>query len=138
MYKFFKTLFAVALIAPIVVFAQEAAVAVADAIPAIVAPSADEWKALLSSLGGLKGAGALAIVAVVVQVIMLALRSKLGKRAGKWRLAAVMLLSLIGGMVAMRMSGIEWMPALLHANTMAAAQVLLHQLWKQFTEKASA
>lgn len=98
----------------------------------IVPPSIDELAALLTSLGGLKGAGALAVAAVVVQGLMLALRSKLGEVAGKWRLLLVYLFSVVSGVVALRISGVDLSAALLHTQTLAALQVLAHQCIVQF------
>lgn len=101
----------------------------------IVAPSVDEIAALVLSLGGLKGASALAITAVAVQGVMLMLRSKLGEVAGKFRLLAVYLLTVVGVVVSFRIAGLDLGAALVHAQTLAAAQVLINQVVKQFFVK---
>lgn len=98
----------------------------------IVPPSGDEWAALLASLGGLKGAGVLGIVAIVVQGLMLAARQFLVNVAGKWKFALVSGLSLVGGILALKLTGIDWVAALMHSSTLAAAQVFLHQMILQF------
>lgn len=103
----------------------------------IVPPGVDEFAALIAALGGLKGASALAIAAVVVQAIMLLLRSKLGEVAGKYRLLAVYLLSVVAGVVSLRIAGVDLGAALVHTQTLAAFQVFLNQVLKQFFEKTA-
>lgn len=109
----------------------------AYAADVIVPPSADELLALVASLGGLKGASALAIAAVVVQALMLALRSSLGEVAGKFRLLAVYLLSVVVGVITLRVAGVDLGAALVHTQTLAALQVLANQVFKQFFVKTS-
>lgn len=101
----------------------------------LLPPSVDEIQALLVSLGGLKGAGALAIVAVVVQGLMLFFKSKLASFVGKFQLLVVMLLSLVGGVIALKSQGLEWGAVIVHSSTLGAFQVLLHQIFKQFIVK---
>ena len=102
----------------------------------IIPPSADEIQALLVSLGGLKGAGALAIVAVVVQSLMLFFKSSIASFAGKFQLLIVMLLTLVGGVIALKAQGLEWGAVLIHSSTLTAVQVFLHQIFKQFAGKS--
>lgn len=109
--------------------------AVAAETGVIVPPSQEEMAALMASLLGLKGAGALVIAAVVTQAVMLALRSKLGEVAGKWRLLIVYALSIVTGVLALRIAGVDLSAALTHANTLAAFQVFINQAFKQFFQK---
>lgn len=102
----------------------------------IVPPTNDEMGALLAALGGLKGASAVAIAVVVVQGLMLLLRTSLGEMAGKWRLLIVYLLSIVSVVLALKVSGVDLGAALVHANTLAALQVFLNQVFKQFFQKA--
>lgn len=101
----------------------------------LLPPSTEEIQALLVALGGLKGASALAIVAVVVQGLMLFFKTKLASFAGKFQLLVVMFLSLLGGVFALKMSGVDWGAAIIHSQTLAALQVFLHQIFKQFLVK---
>ena len=89
----------------------------------------------IKSIGGLKGAGALGLVAIFSQFIMKLFQTQLGQKAGKWRLIAIYLLNVIGGIVALMSSGIGFFAALIHSNTLAGLQVLGHQGYKQFIEK---
>jgi hypothetical protein len=91
---------------------------------------------LLQSLGGFKGAGSLAVVAGVIQILMKLFQTSAGELLGKWKLLAVALLSLAGGMLALKLSGVSWSAAALHGTSLAAAQVFLHQLYKQFIVKS--
>lgn len=117
--------FAIGLLMPALIFGQDV----------IVPPTSDEIMSLLASLGGLKGASTLAIVAVVVQGLMLMLKSSIGKFAGAYQLLAVLLLTLAGGVVGLMIQGMDIGAALMHSSTLAAGQVLLHQIYKQFIEK---
>lgn len=96
----------------------------------------DALKQLLAGLGGLKGASALGIAVFVIQGVLLFFRTQLAAFAGKWRLLIVTGLSLVIGVLALSMAGVSWTSALVHANTLAAVQVFIHQLVKQLSEKS--
>ena len=95
----------------------------------------DALQQLINSLGGLKGATALGIAVFVVQAILLFFRTKLADFSGKWRIVIVAGLSVVVGTLSLLVSGLPITAALVHADTAAAVQVFIHQLWKQFTEK---
>jgi membrane associated rhomboid family serine protease len=97
-------------------------------------------KLLFDSLGGIKGASTLATIAIIVQILMQTLRlnciqTKLPKILGKHKFLIVYLLSTISGILALKLQGIDWLSSLLHSNTLAAYQVLIHQAIKQLKEK---
>lgn len=92
-------------------------------------------KALVDSLGGFVGASAMAIAALVVQLLMLLFRTPLASFAGKWRLLIVYAMSVAAGILCLMVAGVDWKAALLHSQTLASLQVLIHQIWKQFVEK---
>lgn len=123
-----------AAVAPAPVAKAPAAVAPAPVDPKTLqtAPSGDDLKALFNSIGGLKGAGAMGIVILLIQGLMLFFRSKLADFAGKWRLSIVYGLSMVLGILALHVAGVDWLTALLHSNTIAAAQVFGHQAYDQF------
>lgn len=102
----------------------------------IIPPSGEEIKSLLDALGGVKGLSALAVAGLVVQVIMLLIRSGVGGLLGKFRLIVVYGLSIVSGVLALHLSGVDISAALVHANTLAAFQVFLNQIFKQFFQKA--
>lgn len=106
----------------------------ADDVVAVTPPTGAEWGALIQALGGLKGAGILAIVAVVIQALMFFFRTSLADFAGKWKIVIVTGLSLIGGVVGLRLTGVDWLAAIVNSGTLAAAQVFAHQLITQLTE----
>lgn len=94
---------------------------------------------LMQSVGGSKGASGLAIAAVIVQIIMYSLRleaiqSKIPKLLGKHKFLLIYALSLVSGIMSLRLQGVDLMAALLHSNTLAAYQVLAHQAFKQLKE----
>jgi hypothetical protein len=124
---FVGALFA-ALLVPVFALASEGA---------IEPPTGDELLALLNALGGLKGLGGLAIAAVAVQGAMLLLRTSAGELLGKYRLLAVYGLSIVSGVIALKIAGVELGAALVHANTLAAFQVFLNQVFKQFFQKTA-
>lgn len=96
----------------------------------------DEFlKSLFEIIGGMKGAGVLAIVAMVVQLLMLLLKTSLGSFAGKYQLLTVSLLTLIGGFVGLVSTGSSVAAALVNASTLAGLQVFIHQIYVQFIKK---
>lgn len=94
----------------------------------------DALQALLTSLGGLKGAGALAIAAAVTQGVMLVARSPLGALAGKFRWLVYSGVSLVSGVLALKLSGVDWVTALVHSTTLTAGGNWLHQMTSQLSE----
>lgn len=90
---------------------------------------------LVVKLGGLKGMGVMASVLVGVQLVMMALKTRLGHYAGKYRLVAVYMLTVASSLIALKSSGQDWVSASLHANTLAAFQVFGNQVYKQFITK---
>lgn len=94
-----------------------------------------QFLALLSGVGGLKGA---ALIALVIQGLMLFFRSGLANFAGKWRLAVVLGLSFVGSFVGVIATGKPWTAAILDGAVIAAFQVFANQMWKQFaTDKGN-
>ena len=129
-----KNLFSVLLTVLLFCFAGLAFAQAVD--PAV---SYDEFFAfLMKSLGGFKGAGALGTVALVVQLLMKLFQTQAGELLGKYKLLAVLGLTLVGGVITLKLTGVSWGASLLHSATLAAAQVLIHQLYKQFLDKKKA
>jgi enamine deaminase RidA (YjgF/YER057c/UK114 family) len=100
----------------------------------IAAPTGDELVKFLQSLGGLKGAGSVAIIVIVVQGLLLFFRSSFAKFSGAFQLLIVNGLTLIAGVIAMKAQGMELSVALLHSQTIAAFQVFAHQVLKQVSK----
>lgn len=118
---------ACAILAPMLVFAQE-----------IVAPTGQDWLSFLTSLGGLKGASALTIAGAVVQGLMMLFKSQLGEKSGAFRLTAMSILTLISAVIAQKLAGINDIGQLLsNSAILAAGQNFLHQLYVQYFEKKS-
>lgn len=101
----------------------------------ILPPTADQWSEFLAAIGGLKGAGTLAMVAVVIQGILLVVRLPQLPVPGKTKLLIVTGLTLVGGVIALKLQGLDWASVVLHSTTLAAFQVFLHQIYKQFLVK---
>lgn len=99
-----------------------------------------QLSALSESMNGADGAVALGGVAVASQFLMRVLRNPrfqaLIRREipARWRLVIVSAMSVAGGVLALREQGVAWDAALLHSSTLAAAQVLVHNVWTQFGE----
>lgn len=89
------------------------------------------WQ-FIGGVGAMKG---LALVAGVVQILMLFFRTSLSNFAGKYRLLIVLALTLVASVVTLMSQGLPLMAALMHGTTLGSLQVLGHQLWKQFVEK---
>lgn len=99
------------------------------------------FKLLIDSLGGLKGASSLAIIAAVIQILMATLnldvlQTKLPKIVGKYKFLFIYFLTCVSAVIALRMQGLDLLTALFHSNTLAAYQVFMHQAVKQMNEKS--
>lgn len=125
--KLLTTLFIVSILGLSVAVAQDV----------IVPPTGDELKALLTALGGLKGAGALGIVAVVVQALLYFFRSTFAKFSGAYQLLIVNALTLVGTFVALKTQGMDALAIITHSQVLTAGQVFLHQVFKKFTKEPS-
>jgi hypothetical protein len=101
----------------------------------IVAPTGDELVKLLQSLGGIKGAQTLAIVALCVQAVLLFFRSSFAKFSGIYQLIIVNALTMAAGVIALSLQGMPLSAAIFHSQTIAAFQVLAHQVMKQIANK---
>jgi hypothetical protein len=107
---------------------------------ACYADQAQDIDQILDTVGGLQGAGILAVVAFIVQFLMRIIQSdkfmggKVGQLAGKWRLLIVNSLSLIGGIIALMAppSNQSFIQAALNSQTLAMAMVFGNQVLKQF------
>lgn len=108
-----------------------------DDDPASDLDTATFINALGKSIGSVKGASSLLLVVLISQLLMLFFRTPLGSFAGKWKLLIIYSMSLVGGVIALKLSvdDMGWLAALLHANTLGAFQVLAHQAKKQFWDK---
>jgi type IV secretory pathway VirB2 component (pilin) len=124
----FAMLLVTVMLMPLVAFAQAS-------MPADL-PTDQALAEFMHSLGGLKGASALAITTVIVQAIMLFFRTPLAGFAGKYRLLIVAGLSLVVGFLGLMIAGVDWKLAFLHANTIGALQVFGHQVVNQFKPEA--
>ncbi len=117
--------------------------AVTPDVPAV--SNTDFLQALIQSLGGIKGAGALAIAGVVVQLLIKFLGtplagSVLANVSGAWKLTAVVTLSLVSGVLALMLppTSLGLGAALVHSSTLTAFMVFGNQVYKQFLEKPKA
>lgn len=88
----------------------------------------DALSGAVSLVGSLKGASALAIAAAAVQIVMLAMRTKLAEFTGLWRWFVYSGLSLVAMVLAAKVAGAPWTSALLNAPVMTALGNWLHQL----------
>jgi hypothetical protein len=99
------------------------------------APTVEDWKILLEAVGGLKGAGTLGIVAFVAQAILLIARTTLGDFAGKWKLAIIAFVSVVGAVTGLMMEGMTLIMSLTHGTVLAAVQVLAAQVYIQIKKE---
>jgi hypothetical protein len=97
-------------------------------------PTDQEISGTISQLGNLKGT--LAIVAFIVQVLMLLLRTPLANFAGKYKLLIVSFLTLAGTAVAYKIQGLGWIAILTDGTILTIGQVFAHQVISQFFTKS--
>lgn len=100
----------------------------------VVEPTVDEWVTFLMSLKGWAGLSTLGIAAAVVQGAIFIFRSQFLPMDGKQKILLVQALSIVAGVIGLRIQDFDWFSSLIHANTLGAFQVFLHQLYKQFTD----
>jgi len=102
--------------------------------PSIGAPGElSDMQKIIEAFGGIKGAGALGIAAIVVQ-ILLALAKMLWKPTAGWQLTLVLALSVVAGVLsAMTVGKMDFLAALTSAGVLAALQVLANQVIKKTT-----
>jgi hypothetical protein len=91
-------------------------------------PDAQEVAGFIKAIGGWKMLGA-------VQAAILVIRSNFVKLEGKYKLLLVLGLSLISGVLVLTSGGMALGEAAIHSQTLAALQVFINQIWKQFVEK---
>lgn len=105
-----------------------------------VISNADFIQLLISSLGGIKGASAMAIAAIVVKLLLAAFNSELlgkqlDKLTGKAKLSVISFLSYASGVLALTAADVSLGAALIHSAVVPLLVVFLNQVWKQFVEK---
>ncbi len=98
------------------------------AVNLIAPPTPLDWADFLRSIGSWGTLNRLGIAAVVTQGLLLLMRSKLGDLTGKAKLAIVTGSSMLLGVLALRLSGLDWGQSLMHSTTLAALQVFGNQL----------
>ena len=141
-------IFIYAFIAPFFLWAQDVAGPVVPTVtvPPVVDPTQDFIQLLLNSIGGMKGASTLAIVAVVIKILLKLLdvpyvADLMGKKFSDWsgglKLTLVLGLSYVGGVVALMLppTSLTIGAALVHSTTLAAFLVLTNQIYKHYIEK---
>lgn len=114
--------------------------AFAQTDPMETIPVADFLQALLASLGGFKGASALAAAGLVVQLLLKLLKTDLMgklflKVDGIWKLVIIMTLTYASGVLSLMLQGVDVGAALIHSTTLASLMVLGNQLYQHFTAK---
>lgn len=114
-------LFLLALFVPAVALAQAASM-----------PVDLDWSQslnlIMQAIGGMKGAGALGIAMGVTQIIMRLVQSPLGNYAGKYKLLVYTGVSMVAGVLALKLTGIDWIGALTNSAVITAVGTFVHQI----------
>ena len=102
----------------------------------ITPPSAEEIKAFLVGIGGLKGASALVIAVFIAQGFNLFIRSSLGGnliKSGFWRMTSVAILTWVLGVLGLMIAThVNFLDAILNSANLALLQAFIAALWKQY------
>jgi hypothetical protein len=98
-------------------------------------PDAQEVAGFIKAIGGWKMLGLMGIAMGAVQAAILVIRSNFVKLEGQYTLLLVLGLSLISGVLVLTSGGMALGEAAIHSQTLAALQVFINQIWKQFVEK---
>lgn len=76
------------------------------------------------------------LLIIGIQFLMAVLNiMTIGNISGKWKLTLVCILSLIGGIISLRIDGLSWPACVVHSTTLGGMQVFFHQVWKRFREE---
>lgn len=103
--------------------------------PVIDPPTISEWLSLYHSLGELKGMSALGISAVLIQAVMLFLRSSFDPLPGPLKLLAITGATILLGVISMKSAtDVGWGVALLHSTNLAALQVFAYNVYQQLIQ----
>lgn len=79
---------------------------------------------------------AIVITIITIQFLMAILNlTYIGTIAGKWKLILVCILSLVGGIINLRLTGMSWTDCFFNSTILGGMQVFFHQVWKQFREE---
>lgn len=97
-------------------------------------PSSEQWVQLIAQLLTVKSLSALGIAAVAIQLIMFGVRQFV---SGKAKLAIVLGLSAIAGVLAAMLQGLSLGAALVSAPVLASLQVAAWEIYSQFIKKDS-
>lgn len=105
--------------------------------PMAPVPMDEFLKLLMASIGGMGGATALTIAAVVVQLIVAFLKTDLMGNLfknidGIWKIAIVMGLTLVSGVLSLLTQGVSIGAALIHSTTLSALMVLGNQIYQHY------
>lgn len=104
-----------------------------DAIPTV--PTDQFLAQLWVFVGQSKGATTMAVVAGVLQLTMLFFKTSLSNFAGKYRLLILLFLTVAATITGLMSQGMTLAAALVNGATLAAVQVFIHQIYKQFFVK---
>lgn len=106
--------------------------AFAEVVP--VPTDADVLAQILKLVGGIGGASALAIAVLVTQTLAVVFSSHWGDLLGKWKLAAVYLMSVLIPVLQALASGSSLIGAVLNGTVIAAVQVFINEVLKHWKE----
>lgn len=109
-----------------------------DALP--VVGESDVLKSVFSFVTSYKEMSAFGIALAVVQLLRMilsleSLGSIFPSLTSKMKLVLITFLSLVSGIIALRVSGLSWLECIMHSGTLAAVQVFGHQFYKEFIQK---
>lgn len=96
-------------------------------------PDSSFWAAVLGFIGSVKGMSVLALAAAATQLAMVFFRTSYGNVAGKFKISIVLGLSVVLTLIGALASGANFFGALVSGPVLAAIQVFVYELYKQFS-----
>jgi hypothetical protein len=105
-----------------------------------VVSESDVLKSVFSLVTSYKEMSAFALALAVVQLLtkvlsLQSLGSIFPNLTGKMKLVMITFLSLVAGVISLKVSGLSWLECIMHSGTLAAVQVFGHQFYKEFIQK---
>lgn len=93
-----------------------------------------QWNQFVESIKGTQGIGQMGFTVIVVQALMFFIRKNFPGMSGKTKIMVLQFITVVFGMLTLHAGEFDLASAFTHSNVLAAIQVFLHQLYKQFTE----
>lgn len=141
---FFKGLWNLAVLSSLFLIIIFSAAAFAQLDPGLeIVANEDFLKFLIASIGGTPGAGAMGTVLLVVQLVVMFLKTPASGEvfkslSGLAKYILIMVLSIVGGVIALKIQGLDLLSAIMHSSVLGLVSIGINQGLKQWADAKKA